>query len=145
MVDTSYNPGYAPYAKWSAQQAPVPHVIACLDARMNEVYWGCFAADPARGLAALGAGRVGPPDTVRPPAALGYQGIGRGFSAYPKLAVLPGLKIRPEDARALPNAREIAWLGSLRLGQGEGIDAADLQPLYLRDKVALTEAERAAK
>jgi tRNA threonylcarbamoyladenosine biosynthesis protein TsaB len=53
--------------------------------------------------------------------------------------------IRPEDACALPNAREIAWLGTLRLGQGEGIDAADLQPLYLRDKVALTEAERAAK
>jgi hypothetical protein len=24
MVDTSYNPGYAPYARWSAQQAPVP-------------------------------------------------------------------------------------------------------------------------
>jgi hypothetical protein len=28
---------------------------------------------------------------------------------------------------------------------GEGIDPADLSPLYLRDKVALTEAERAAK
>ena len=68
-----------------------------------------------------------------------------GFSAYPQLAGLPGLAIRPEDASALPNARDIAWLGTLRLAQGEGIDAADLQPLYLRDKVALTEAERAAK
>jgi tRNA threonylcarbamoyladenosine biosynthesis protein TsaB len=82
---------------------------------------------------------------VRPPTAGEYQGIGRGFSAYPQLAGLAGLEIRPEDAHALPNAREIAWLGTLRFGQGEGIDAADLQPLYLRDKVALTEAERAAK
>ncbi len=89
--------------------------------------------------------QVGPPDSVRPPAALDYQGIGRGFAAYPELAALPGLKIRPEDARALPDAREIAWLGALRLGQGEGIDPAELQPLYLRDKVALTEAERAAR
>lgn len=24
MVDTSYNPGYAPFAQWAAQQAPVP-------------------------------------------------------------------------------------------------------------------------
>jgi hypothetical protein len=24
MVDTSYNPGYAPYAQWSARQAPIP-------------------------------------------------------------------------------------------------------------------------
>jgi hypothetical protein len=24
MVDTSYNPGFAPFAKWAAQQAPVP-------------------------------------------------------------------------------------------------------------------------
>jgi hypothetical protein len=31
----------------------------------------------------------------------------------------------------------------VRLLAGEGIDPADLTPLYLRDKVALTEAERA--
>lgn len=130
---------------WQVVQRGAPQALACLDARMREVYWGCFATDPMRGLAALGAARVGPPDSVRLPSALDYQGIGRGFSAYPELAALSGLMIRPEDACALPNAREIAWLGTLRLGQGEGIDAADLQPLYLRDKVALTEAERAAK
>jgi tRNA threonylcarbamoyladenosine biosynthesis protein TsaB len=130
---------------WQVVQRGAPRALACLDARMREVYWGCFAADSKRGLAALGAGHVGPPDSVRPATALGYQGIGRGFAAYPELAALPGLMIQPEDACALPNAREIAWLGTLRLGQGEGIDAADLQPLYLRDKVALTEAERAAK
>ncbi len=123
-----------------AQQA-----IACLDARMGEVYWGCFAPDPGRGLVALGPGQVGPPDSVRLPTSGEYQGIGRGFSAYPQLLSLPGLNVLPEDGRALPHAREIAWLGSRRLSIGEGIDAAALQPLYLRDKVALTEAERAAK
>jgi tRNA threonylcarbamoyladenosine biosynthesis protein TsaB len=130
---------------WQVVQRGAPQALACLDARMSEVYWGCFAAHAQRGLVALGLGHVGPPDSVRPLAALDYQGIGRGFSAYPELAALPGLTIRPEDAGALPNARDIAWLGTLRLEQGEGIDAADLQPLYLRDKVALTEAERAAR
>ncbi len=126
-------------------QRGAPQALACLDARMGEVYWGCFATDLARGLAPLGAGLVGPPDSVRPRTAGAYQGIGRGFSAYPQLLALPGVTVQADAACALPNAREIACLGTLRLGLGEGIDPAELQPLYLRDKVALTEAERAAK
>jgi hypothetical protein len=51
--------------------------------------------------------------------------------------------VDPPDTQALPDAREFARLGALRLGLGEGLDPADLRPLYLRDKVALTEAERA--
>jgi len=116
--------------------------LACLDARMGEVYWGCFAADLARGLIASCPASVGPPESVVLPAPGAYRGIGRGFGAYPALAALPGLKLDPKDTTALPNAREFARLGALRLQRGEGMDPADLSPLYLRDKVALTEAER---
>lgn len=129
--------------------------IACLDARMGELYWGCFAADAAHGLIAAGAPQVGPPESVALPAARGWaggeaagaavRGIGRGFSAYPDLAERLGVQLDEQDSRALPNAREIARLGALRLNAGGGLDPAELQPLYLRDKVALTEAERAAK
>ena len=124
--------------------------LACLDARMGEVYWGCFTADAERGLIAEGAARVGPPASVVLPSTgghptSGYRGIGRGFAAYPALAALPGLEVDPEDIRALPDAREFARLGALRLGLGEGIDPAALIPLYLRDKVALTEVERGVK
>ena len=129
-----------------AMRAGAVHALACLDARMGEVYWGCFRAHPARGLCASSAARVGPPDSVALPAGGGiYRAIGRGFAAYPTLALLPDLAVDPDDSQALPNAREFAELGALRLGLGEGIDPADLSPLYLRDKVALTEAERAAK
>jgi tRNA threonylcarbamoyladenosine biosynthesis protein TsaB len=118
--------------------------LACLDARMGEVYWGCFTADAARGVIESGALKVGPPAAV----ALGLKGrhigIGRGFSAYPALARIPGVEINSRDSLALPNAREFALLGALRLAGG-GLDPADLKPLYLRDKVALTEAERAAQ
>ncbi len=125
-----------------AIQAGAAGVLACLDARMGEVYWGCFAADAAQGLVAMGPPAVGPPGSVILPDARPYQGIGRGFAAYPQLAALPGLTVDPSGERALPNAREVAWLGALRFARGEGRDPADLSPLYLRDKVALTEAER---
>jgi tRNA threonylcarbamoyladenosine biosynthesis protein TsaB len=121
------------------------HAIACLDARMGEVYWGCYAADASRGLIATSAPAVGPPQSVSLAANFAARGIGRGFSAYPALAALPGIEIDQEAARALPNARQIARLGALRLSQGGAVDPADLKPLYLRDKVALTEAERAPR
>lgn len=121
------------------------HAIACLDARMGEVYWGCFAADASQGLIASSPPAVGPPQTVVLPPDVDVRGIGRGFSAYPALAALAGLHIDAGASLALPNAREIARLGALRLGRGGGLDPAELKPLYLRDKVALTEAERAGR
>ena len=45
-------------------------------------------------------------------------------------------------AGRLPDARDFARLGALRFALGEACDAAEVRPLYLRDKVALTEAER---
>jgi tRNA threonylcarbamoyladenosine biosynthesis protein TsaB len=120
------------------------HALACLDARMGEVYWGCFTADAGRGLVPSTNPQVGPPDSVILPAPGAYRGIGRGFAAYPALSALPGLVVDAGDSQALPHAREFALLGALRLASQEGLDPADLCPLYLRDKVALTEAEREA-
>jgi tRNA threonylcarbamoyladenosine biosynthesis protein TsaB len=119
--------------------------LACLDARMGEVYWGSFKADAARGVAEISAPAVASPDGVVLSPAGRYLGIGRGFSAYPILSEIPGVEIGLAESLALPNAREIAQLGVLALISGGGFDPADLKPLYLRDKVALTEAERAAQ
>jgi tRNA threonylcarbamoyladenosine biosynthesis protein TsaB len=119
--------------------------LACLDARMGEVYWARFAAHPAAGLIELGASQVGTPESVAIEPGSLYAAVGRGFSAYPALTRLPGVTFSAPHTNALPNAREIARLGALRLAAGQGIDPAALMPLYLRDKVALTEAERGAR
>jgi len=123
---------------------PGSRALACLDARMGEVYWGCFAWDTEFGVPRSGALQVGPPGSVSLDPGAHYIGVGRGFSAYPVLATLPGLTTDAARSAALPNAREIARLGALRLKVGGALDPADLKPLYLRDKVAFTEAERAA-
>ena len=123
-----------------ALEAGADLVIACLDARMGEVYWGCFARDPAQGLRALGALQVAPAARISLPSAGRYRGVGRGFTAYPELAALADLDAR--SAAALPNAADMARLGALRFAAGQGLDPADLKPEYVREKVALTEAER---
>ena len=101
--------------------AGADRVLACLDARMGEVYWGCFAADRgarrARSRAALQVdrGRGG----VRWPSAARYRGIGRGFAAYPVLARASRRRGRSARRAALPNARESrasARCGSRRAG-----------------------------
>jgi tRNA threonylcarbamoyladenosine biosynthesis protein TsaB len=119
--------------------------LACLDARMGEVYWGCFAWDAVLGLVQHGALQVGPPGNVSWDLGGRCVGVGRGFAAYPILAALPGVETDALRSAALPNAKEIARLGVLRLADGAALDAADLTPLYLRDKVAFTAAERAAQ
>jgi len=118
-------------------------VLACLDARMGEVYWGAFRGDPVLGLEPLTPARVSAPQDLQ--WAGPTRGIGRGFAAYPQLAQLPGLRLQPGDTQALPDARELVSLGVVRHAAGCARDAAELAPLYLRDKVALTEAERASK
>lgn len=124
-------------------------VLACLDARMGEVYYGCFAGRPAPPTVyALGPLRVAAPaDLVLPPrpqAAADFVGVGRGFCAYPELLRRAHLCVAPEDARKLPAAGDMARLGAARLAAGEGLDAGRLEPVYVRDKVALTEDERRA-
>jgi tRNA threonylcarbamoyladenosine biosynthesis protein TsaB len=44
----------------------------------------------------------------------------------------------------VPHARELAVLGAAALAAGGGVPADQAQPLYLRNKVAYTSAERLA-
>ena len=129
---------------FAAIESGADRVIACLDARMGEVYWGCFAAEPLRGLRALGSLDVSAAGLVRLPSADHYRGVGRGFTAYPELAAHLGVEVDARSAAALPNAADMASLGARRLAAGGGLDPGDLKPEYVRDKVALTEAERIA-
>jgi len=127
-----------------AMRRGAEQVMACLDARLGEVYWACFRADPEWGLTACGNPAVGPPNGVSAPFAGPFYGIGRGFGAHPVLEALAGVILTPAARDALPDARDIARLGAIRLKAGQGLDPARLMPVYLRDKVASTESERAA-
>ena len=61
---------------FQAMRSGAANALACLDARMGEVYWGCFTADPARGVAASSPPSVGPPESVVLPVPGPHRGIG---------------------------------------------------------------------
>ena len=128
-----------------AMHGGATQALACLDARLGEVYWGCFRAHPLLGLLACSVPAVAPATAVSVPWVGAFHGIGRGFGAHPGLGALPGAILTAAASHALPDAKDMARLGAIRLGAGAGIDPALLAPLYLRDKVALTERERAAR
>jgi tRNA threonylcarbamoyladenosine biosynthesis protein TsaB len=119
-----------------AEELGAPRVVACLDARMGEVYYAALEKTSAGGWReVIPAQCVAPAKAPRPPGE-GWVGCGNGFAVYGDLgfaAVYPGIH---------PGAPAIARLAAPRLAAGEGVDAARAAPVYLRDKVALTTEER---
>lgn len=119
-------------------------VLACLDARMREVYVAGYARDGD-------AWREIAPPSVVPPAEVSRAGLaeesdwfgaGNGFAAYPALGPALGLSDVAADAR--PSAQAIGELALPRLAAGEGVAAGEALPLYVRHRVALTAAEQDA-
>lgn len=111
-------------------------VLAVLDARMGEVYWGGFVRD-ADGLAAPAtAEAVGAPETVRVAARADWRGAGPGWAVFaPALASAIGGEAG-FDATCLPQAADIARLAERDFRRGETLAADQAQPVYLRDRVA---------
>jgi len=124
-----------------AEMTGAEQVLALLDARMGEVYAGSYRRS-ADGYVLQGEIRVCSPANVPLPAAAGWLICGNAPSAYPELQariVAAGLPVHPG---ILPTAAALARLAAPRAARGEGIDAALAAPLYIRDKVAKTVAER---
>ena len=122
--------------------AAVTRVLVCNDARMHEVYWGCFERAAGGAVAAAAQEeQVGRPATVTLPAswskALGaVHAAGSGFAAYPELrSALAGRLDRVHDG-LLPRAAEIARLAVPEVVSGRVLPAEQALPVYLRDDVA---------
>jgi tRNA threonylcarbamoyladenosine biosynthesis protein TsaB len=118
-----------------AEECAAPRVVACLDARMGEVYYSALEQEGARWREVVPAQCVAPSLAPRPPGE-GWVGAGSGFAAYGALGLAA---VYPE---VHPSAAAVARLAAPRLAAGEGVDAARAAPVYLRDRVALTTEQR---
>ena len=117
------------------------HVLVAIDARMSEVYWAQYEVE-ANGLPErLGDIHLSAPDSVDLPEKDFYL-VGNAATAYPEKMQTYITKAKKIDADAVPHARSIARLGFDALEKGLQVSAEDLQPIYIRDKVAQTIVER---
>ena len=116
-------------------------VVPSLDARMREVYIAAYERVGDRWQERR-APAVLHPESAEIPDVHGWSGAGDGFAAYPALAGM--LQLSTADADAKPDARAIGSLALPRLAAGDSVTASAARPLYVRHRVALTTAERAA-
>ena len=117
-------------------------VVPCLDARMREVYAAAYRRVDGHWREVRPPVVLAPHALKAPDEDLDWFGAGDGYASYPALPAQ--LRLAAHDATTRPDARAIAELAAPRFAAGAGVDAADARPLYVRHRVALTTAERAA-
>jgi len=124
-----------------AEASGAGRVIACLDARMNEVYAGLYRREGS-GWRALAGPVVCPPSLAPLLGGAGCIGAGPGFAAYPALRERMQGRLARIVADAIPHARGIVKLAAPRFTAGEFGAPETAEPVYVRDQVALKISER---
>jgi tRNA threonylcarbamoyladenosine biosynthesis protein TsaB len=125
-----------------AEDAGADRVIACIDARMGEIYHASYCRTIG-GWEALNAPELVSPETLPIPDDGGWVGCGSGFRAHgDALARRCGERLARIAPDAVPRASAMLRLALPRLAAGEGRDPAEAVPLYVREKVALKIHER---
>jgi tRNA threonylcarbamoyladenosine biosynthesis protein TsaB len=126
-------------SRLSSPDAAARHILVCNDARMHEVYWGCFQQSAGL-MAPLGPERVGKPSEVTLPdtwCGTSVDGVGRGFAAYrQELETNLAQALSRIDCTLLPGAAEIAFLAVREVLDGRTVAPEEAVPVYLRDDVA---------
>ena len=136
--------GVIPVTSLAALAATVSHpqVLAVTDARMGEVYHARYVVEGGR-VTELSPPVCCAPGDVALPQGPAF-GLGSAFAAYvdvlgPLVARLDGF-----EPAAVPEADAVARLAAL-VGRQGWLAPELAQPLYVRNKVALTTAERLAQ
>ena len=124
-------------------------VLAAIDARMEQVYFGVYGVREGCAQALL-ADRVCDPYQVTGPTSVvssqRFAGVGTGWARYGSVLLrrFGEIQVTPVDAEALPEACDALDLIEPASWASLAVRADVLAPLYLRDRVALTCAEQIA-
>jgi tRNA threonylcarbamoyladenosine biosynthesis protein TsaB len=121
-------------AQRALREQGVRQVAAAIDARMDEVYWGCYRERQGE-MCLCGLEAVLPPEQAHLPddAVAGWFGAGTGWGTY---AARIAARVEAQDAGMLPHAEDLLRLAGFAWGRGEAVAAEQAQPVYLRDQVA---------
>lgn len=120
------------YRETGAQQ-----ILAAIDARISEVYWGAYRLGDAGLVTMEGDDTVCAPQHVPLPVGAGWFGAGSGWTTYEaELQTRLGGAVSTCDGQRYPRAYDVALLGADIYQRGLAVSAEQVLPVYLRDEVA---------
>ncbi len=134
----------AALARAASRQTDARRIACALDARMGEVYWGCFEIDAQKGLLAVGDEAVLDPRHTPELTGTGWCAAGSGWEVYPDLVhghraalTRPDGPDGPNQVQVISDARieagDVACLARNQLTEATPADRA--LPVYLRHQV----------
>lgn len=127
----------AAIAQGAYREKGAERVLAAIDARIQEVYWGAYQCSGAGVMELAGVECVCRPAEVPVPEGNGWFGAGTGWGAYPEeLRMRLGGAVSGFEAERFPHAQDVAVLGVEGFGRGLALPAEQALPVYLRDEVA---------
>lgn len=130
-----------------AESSGAHRVIACLDARMGEIYHAAYVKDCVNDSTSWRAERL--PSLFKPddlPAVDGvdWVGAGSGWQTYTEtLKHKYSHQLISTQPSLLPTARAMLNIAAPKFAAGLGLPASEAMPIYIRNRVALKSSERA--
>jgi tRNA threonylcarbamoyladenosine biosynthesis protein TsaB len=117
-------------------------LIPAIDARMGEVYWGQYKQVDGE-VFLQGQEQLSKPEVLASFNSDQEVRFGSGWEAYhPKLMKYDSYEINNATSEVFPSAYYVAKLAASAFSRGEMIDAADAEPVYLRNDVAKKKADQ---
>jgi tRNA threonylcarbamoyladenosine biosynthesis protein TsaB len=119
------------------QTTNAPCVLSCLDARIDEIYWGVFRFENGLPVPA-GEERLCKPEAMAADALAGDDDCaagGNGLVYEERFPAALRQRLKTRLPALLPRAGHIATLAAALLAQDACITADAVRPVYLRDKV----------
>lgn len=111
-------------------------VLAAIDARMGEVYFGAYRADSAGLMRLDGGEQVAPPEAVAIPQDGPWWATGGGWAAHGgALMRHSSPNVKGLDPDPYPHARDLLPLALHTFACGGAVPAAAALPVYLRESV----------
>lgn len=130
-------------AQAAYRQEGATAVLAAMDARMQEVYWGSYRLDESHLMQPVSGDAVSSPSGVYISEGKDWSGAGSGWSAYKDAlqAVLP-MPLSNIYPDILCQAEDVVTLAAKQWSPALTVDAEGVQPVYLRNEVAKKSVKR---
>lgn len=126
-----------------AQKTAAPFAVVALDARMGEIYHAAYQKISNCNWKIISPPLLCSPDNAPLLPGNAWIACGSGFDVYrQKLTAIYCDTIQQIHSGFHPHATEVVQLACYQFGEGIRLHPADASPVYIRNKVALTENER---